>query len=144
MTALTLPTSGELHLLYVVDVPATYGQRGSRPNLAASLQEEAKKEAETYLKTVAKQLQEQIPASLGVNITWSVATGSNVVGTILKQTEPPVELEQGRGYDAIAMATHGRSGLRRLAMGSVTEHVLGATSLPLLMVRPQETQTERE
>jgi hypothetical protein len=34
--------------------------------------------------------------------------------------------------------------LRRLVMGSVTEHVLGATRLPLLMVRPPETATKPE
>jgi len=35
------------------------------------------------------------------------------------------------------MATHGRGGIERLAMGSVTESVLGATKLPLLIVRPK-------
>ena len=44
----------------------------------------------------------------------------------------------------IAMATHGRGGLKRLVMGSVTEHLLGATRLPLLIVRPQETETRSE
>jgi hypothetical protein len=44
----------------------------------------------------------------------------------------------------IAMATHGRGGLKRLVMGSVTEHLLGATRLPLLIVRPQETETRGE
>lgn len=142
VTALTSPTSGELHLLYVVDVPATYGHMRSQANATAGMQEEARQEAEAYLKAVVEQLQEQIPTSLGVSITWSVVAGSDVVGSILKQAEPPRELEQGIGYTAIAMATHGRSGLRRLAMGSVTEHVLGATRLPLLIVRPQEIQTK--
>lgn len=36
----------------------------------------------------------------------------------------------------IAMATHGRSGPSRWMMGSITERVLDATRLPLLMVRP--------
>ena len=39
----------------------------------------------------------------------------------------------------IAMATHGRGGLVRWAMGSVTERVLAATTLPLLVVRPTDT-----
>jgi len=38
----------------------------------------------------------------------------------------------------IAMATHGYSGLRRWALGSITERVLHATRLPLLVVRPQD------
>jgi universal stress protein family protein len=36
------------------------------------------------------------------------------------------------------MATHGYSGLQRWALGSITERVLHATRLPLLVVRPQD------
>ena len=38
--------------------------------------------------------------------------------------------------DMIAMATHGRSGLSRWVLGSVTEKVLRASPVPLLTVRP--------
>ena len=46
------------------------------------------------------------------------------------------DVEGFQGCDVIAMATHGRSGLARWAMGSITERVLGATRVPLLVVRP--------
>lgn len=36
----------------------------------------------------------------------------------------------------LAMATHGRGGLRRLIMGSVAERVLGGGTLPVLVIRP--------
>ena len=39
------------------------------------------------------------------------------------------------GVDLIAMATHGRSGLKRWALGSVTERVLRASPVPMLVVR---------
>jgi nucleotide-binding universal stress UspA family protein len=39
------------------------------------------------------------------------------------------------GVDLIAMATHGRSGLSRWAMGSVTERVLRSAPVPMLVVR---------
>ena len=39
------------------------------------------------------------------------------------------------GADLIAMSTHGRSGLARLGLGSVTERVLRSTSVPMLVVR---------
>ena len=42
------------------------------------------------------------------------------------------------GCDLIVLATHGRGGLERLMLGSVTEHILGATRLPMLIIRPQE------
>ena len=38
--------------------------------------------------------------------------------------------------DVIAMATHGRSGIKRLVLGSTTEHVLRHSLLPLLVVPP--------
>ena len=40
------------------------------------------------------------------------------------------------GADLIVMATHGRTGIRRLLFGSVAQEVLGRTSLPLLLVPP--------
>jgi len=46
-------------------------------------------------------------------------------------------LETGRfhGADLIAMATHGRTGIRRLLSGSVTESVLRQASVPVLVMR---------
>ena len=42
---------------------------------------------------------------------------------------------QTGGVDLIAMSTHGRSGVQRLVLGSVTEHVLRAAPVPVLLVR---------
>ncbi len=51
-------------------------------------------------------------------------------------------LEQAVSTDAslIAMATHGRSGFRRLALGSVADKVLRGTSVPLLLLRPENRE----
>jgi len=40
------------------------------------------------------------------------------------------------GADVVAMATHGRGGLERALLGSVTQDVLATTSVPVLLVRP--------
>jgi nucleotide-binding universal stress UspA family protein len=45
-----------------------------------------------------------------------------------------VDQSAARGVDLIAMASHGRSGLSRWALGSVAERVLRSTTLPLLVV----------
>jgi nucleotide-binding universal stress UspA family protein len=42
------------------------------------------------------------------------------------------------GADLIAMSTHGRSGLRRLLLGSVAEQVLHRSPLPVLLTRSTE------
>ncbi len=40
--------------------------------------------------------------------------------------------------DLITIATHGRSGLRRAVSGSVADHVLRESHLPILLIRPSE------
>jgi len=70
-----------------------------------------------------------------VTIKTIVATG-NAADEILKAAD---EINA----DLIAMSTHGRSGLRRLAFGSVTDKVLHGTHIPVLMVRaPEGTKNE--
>jgi nucleotide-binding universal stress UspA family protein len=43
----------------------------------------------------------------------------------------------------VAMATHGRSGLSRLLLGSIAERVLRSVAAPVLLLRPQESALER-
>lgn len=40
--------------------------------------------------------------------------------------------------DLVVMATHGRTGLARVLLGSVAERVLRGSHVPVLMVRPEE------
>jgi nucleotide-binding universal stress UspA family protein len=42
--------------------------------------------------------------------------------------------------DLIVMSTHGRSGLQRWMFGSVAERVTRQATIPILLIRPQETQ----
>ncbi|OGO33252.1 MAG: hypothetical protein A2Z29_02565 [Chloroflexi bacterium RBG_16_56_11] len=71
----------------------------------------------------------------GVNITTIVKSG-NAADEILKTAD---EVKA----NLIAMSTHGRSGLRRLAFGSITDKVLHGSRIPVLMVRaPEGTMNE--
>jgi len=67
-------------------------------------------------------------------VTWSVIGASDVAESLMCVAEEG-EKPASDGYDLIAIATHGRSGLARWALGSVTERILGATNLPLFIVR---------
>jgi nucleotide-binding universal stress UspA family protein len=83
----------------------------------------AVRDAEVYLDAVAARL-----SGLGVkDVKTSVWYG------------PPapaiVEAAQIGKFDVIVMATHGRSGLGRLVLGSVAESVLRGTHIPILFVR---------
>ena len=48
------------------------------------------------------------------------------------------------GVDLVAMTTHGRTGLRRLVLGSVAEHVLCRVPVPVMLVRPFQDALEGE
>ena len=134
--ALAVPDQGALHLLGVVNIPSANGRMRSQAHGDASVQEQARKEAETYLQMVAHRFQAGPLAALQLTVTTSVAVSTDVAGTILKQAEQGEDAEGFGGCDVIAMATHGRNGLRRLLMGSVTERMDELTLkllLPLLV-----------
>jgi nucleotide-binding universal stress UspA family protein len=66
----------------------------------------------------------------GITVRTIVNTG-NASDEILKAARE-------NKVDLIAMSTHGRSGLRRLAFGSITDKVLRGSHIPVLMVRAPE------
>ena len=99
------------------------------------------KEGETYLQDLARRIGAEYADALGVTITYTSLYGADVAGDILAAAEgtleaAPASQSMPAGADFIAMATHGRGGLRRWVMGSVTDRVLHATTRPLLVVRP--------
>jgi len=58
-------------------------------------------------------------------------------GTCLGDAPPAIVAHSiSENADFIAMTTHGRSGVRRLLMGSVTEKVLRQATIPLVTCRP--------
>jgi nucleotide-binding universal stress UspA family protein len=102
-------------------------------------------EAKSYLSSTTQQLQEGLVApaiaAQKLSVTWSIAVDTDPAEALVRVAENG-EDAQGAGVfggcDVIVMATHGRSGLQHWAMGSVTEGVLKATRLPLLIVRPAD------
>lgn len=133
----------ELHLLLVIDRYVAAIEAAPDALLIGG--------AEAYLTRVAEQLATQRSAAL--KVSWSVETSTDVAGSILAVAQPGVEkagnasaqsaTETSAGhFDFIAMATNGRTGFKRWALGSVTERVLSAAKLPLLIVRPGESTPE--
>jgi nucleotide-binding universal stress UspA family protein len=80
-------------------------------------------EAQEQLQRMAGELQ-----AAGLKAT-PIVTSGYPAETILEE----VAQQQ---VDVIVMATHGRGGLRRVALGSIADRVLHATTTPLLLVRP--------
>jgi nucleotide-binding universal stress UspA family protein len=113
----------------VIALPISNGNMRGQTRTDALLSEHESREAQKYLDSVVKRLQKEVQDTLHLSLTTSVIVSPDVPSTILQEAEK----EQ---CDLIALATHGRSGLRRVLMGSVTEHVVGHTTLPLLVIRP--------
>jgi nucleotide-binding universal stress UspA family protein len=60
---------------------------------------------------------------------------------VIRKGEPPEvisDFANENDIDLIAMSTHGRSGISRWALGSVTDKVLHCSLKPILLVRAQE------
>ncbi|MBI5876536.1 MAG: universal stress protein [Chloroflexi bacterium] len=67
------------------------------------------------------------------------------VRTAVLTGEPRHEIEEyveTEGIDMVAITTHGRTGLNDLVMGSVAEHILRTSHVPVLMLRPSAALQE--
>ncbi len=70
---------------------------------------------------------EDLAADHGVDVAGVVREG--------RPAREIVRYAEDGGCDLVVMATHGRGGIDRLLLGSVTEHVVRASSVPVLTVR---------
>jgi nucleotide-binding universal stress UspA family protein len=86
-------------------------------------QEDAKQDAEAYLRRVRDRM--GVPVE---RVAEDVREGS-LPGAILQAVHD-------HGATLIAMSTHGRGGLNRLVMGSVTDLVVRLSTVPVIVVHP--------
>ena len=80
-------------------------------------------EAETYLAGVAQRLAKRGVKGVETGVWYGPAPAAIIQAVRLKKA------------DLIVMSSHGRSGLGRLIVGSVTESVLRGTTVPICVVR---------
>jgi nucleotide-binding universal stress UspA family protein len=131
VAALAAPNQGTLHLAQVVKPFQAMAEDG----FVIELNEEAIQHAGTYLAHAAKRLQATMK-DLRLSITWSVTCEKDVTVALVNLAEHGDEGKETGRCDLIAISTHGRHGLERWVMGSVTERLLTSTKLPMLIVRP--------
>uniref|UniRef100_A0A7C5ZZF0 Universal stress protein n=2 Tax=Thermus tengchongensis TaxID=1214928 RepID=A0A7C5ZZF0_9DEIN len=111
----------KVHFLYVLENPAQaiWIAPESVP-YGLELLEDLKKAGE---EAIAKAL--NLAQKKGVEATGEVKEGVPV----------PTIVEAAKGFDLLVMGTHGRTGLDKLLLGSVTEGVLHRVGIPVLVVR---------
>ncbi|MFN3377253.1 MAG: universal stress protein [Burkholderiaceae bacterium] len=84
--------------------------------------------AATAEANVALDATKQAMAEQGVAVTTVIGEGHAVHEGIVRALE-------SSGADLIVMGSHGRRGLERLVLGSVTQRVLSVVHVPVLVVR---------
>jgi nucleotide-binding universal stress UspA family protein len=111
-----------------------YGQMDA----VARAKQQGTAEANAYLRNMEQCLLHSDLAQLDLRVSSSVAVNMDVAEALISMAEHGEEnsaAERFDGADILVLATNGRSGIERLLKGSVTERILGATTLPLLIVR---------
>ncbi|GAC1345965.1 MAG: universal stress protein [Ktedonobacteraceae bacterium] len=142
VAALAAPGRGAIHLVRVMEPE---GLHGGREDVDAITREAMLHKAKTSLRSITEHLREGIASELKIAVTWSVALDTDIAHAIIRVAENGEDAEGAGvfgGCDLIAMSTHGRGGLQRWDMGSVTERVLQGTRLPLLIVRPPRAESK--
>lgn len=89
-------------------------------------------QAQDYVDDVVEDLRAD-----GYRASGAAVVGWNPIRTIL-------ELARPERVAVIAIATHGRGGLRRLALGSVADKLVRAAAMPVLVYRPGALTRVRE
>jgi universal stress protein A len=112
-----------IYLLHVVPALPAIGE----PHVAKTVEEEkpAEAEARKLLKELAAQW---LPGLKCETLTESafLADTAKAILTAAQEIKP----------DVIVMSTHGRSGLTRLVLGSVTDSVIREAPCPVITIRP--------
>lgn len=108
----------DLYVCHVVDLPpvSSFGETLLDPDV--------------YWKGAFKDAENQIEEIMeGVTVSWEPV----VLGG--RASEKMAALAEERGVDLAVTATHGRSGLQRMFMGSVSERLMRTLQCPLMVVR---------
>jgi len=116
-------STATIYLLHVVSALPAIGE----PHVAKTVQEE--KPSESQALTMLKELAAQwLPGLKYETLTESAFVGdtAKAILTVAQEIKP----------DVIVMSTHGRSGLARLVLGSVTDSVIREAPCPVVTIRP--------
>ncbi len=138
ITALAAPARGILQLTRVIPFAASEQHDHAQGRSDLQEKEQAIWEVESYLHEIADRLRSGNPAELHVGVLCSIAEGRDVAQALIEVAERGEAIESTGllgGCDLLVMATHGRSAVQRWVMGSVTQRMLEATKLPILIVR---------
>jgi nucleotide-binding universal stress UspA family protein len=113
---------GELHIVHVMaDLPLA-----PAPSPMTVTRDEIVQEGKRKLDALLNEARGQFPGRIH---------GHLAEGTVSKQVlQTAIDIEA----DVVLVGTHGRSGVKRLVLGSVAEAVVRGASCPVIVVRPKD------
>ncbi|MGH7580865.1 MAG: universal stress protein [Gemmatimonadales bacterium] len=125
-TALARAFGARLGLLQVVP-PVLLADPPRPPSLKfrEDLTSMRRQQAQDYLDDLAERMRAE-----GLRAGSSAVVGAPVAQTIL-------DVARGEAVGMLAVATHGRGGLRRMMLGSVADKLVRGANKPVLVVRPR-------
>lgn len=120
----------ELVILFRVVEPLLIDVRDSvEADRASELQSKQEEEAEKYMEKIKKQLKNK-----GMPVKNIIEFGMDPASKIL-------EIAKKENVDLIVMSTHGKSKVLHWMFGSVANRVLMRTPIPILVVVPEERES---
>ena len=122
--ALAQVFGSEITLLYVID---PYPITGVGADFAYGQAQ--------YLTAANAEASTALDAAHDVVTAAGVAKVETVVGEGHTVHEGVLAAVQSTGADLVVMGSHGRRGIEKLVLGSVTQRVLGVVKVPILVVR---------
>lgn len=133
--ALSAPAPGEVSLVRVLPLSLTYDE--TRDGVEARRMQQEAEDAQISLLEVEQTLAERVQVTPPIQVASLLVSSLDIAETLIRVAETGEEddlFNPSGCCDLIALATHGRTGLAHWVMGSVTERVLYASKLPLLIV----------
>jgi nucleotide-binding universal stress UspA family protein len=92
-------------------------------------------EAVPYGLELIEDLKKAGDVALEAALQLATQAGVNAQSKLLEGKPIDTILSEAKNHDLIVMGTHGRSGIDRLLLGSVTEGVLHRSEKPVLVIR---------
>lgn len=138
---LSYPHPGNLHLMRVIRPTFSVDPLDNQTTVQTN--KEAYDRAGDYLVELTRRIFSTIAPNIPLDVNFSVCCDDDVSARLLSVMD--VENLMGtHPLSAIAVATHGRHGIPRWLLGSVTEDILRGTTLPVLVLRHVENEAEKE
>jgi nucleotide-binding universal stress UspA family protein len=126
VTRFLKPEETEIVLLYVAEPPQML-----------QLGEPGNPDVVIYADQEAASIEAGFVSAMGMHMRYLNHAGFKAV-TAVRFGDPATEIERyiaNEKVDLVAMTTHGRTGLARVLMGSVAQHIVNQANVPVLLFR---------